>query len=424
MLLDNVHHRHLGKLIVELAATASNSRLHANMSVQQVFIWALYFDNFPHGHYGTIRQQIWSLLHFPFQLAIVGVVEGSQQLAMARYTIKNAFKVEEDIVNYCEVQQLDGAKLRDSLTYLLNYFELDSKIETKTFYKEAQSAIFKIGNMTGICTPEKAAEYMEDVERWPAEFVNVTSAISNGIYVGLGMKIPTKKLENGYEPLDVAIESWELVYMYYWACFCLLILILICFLFLIRRHRVDLFDFTSIISRFIVLGVGGALLGLYADKERLYYALATPMLLPICVILLFLVLVVDKLSAIWCNWRLKKSGEPYALEVEEHEHGHGSGHEAHTHGEVHERAPLQGHGHHDSVNLEEARKSAHYSMYSDVTPLTAANTEYNGGHHGYAMEPLMSPPLLSPDPTTPGLGAKPAGPGGYMPVSSGQNYGA
>jgi hypothetical protein len=61
----------------------------ASAYTQQVLIWALYFDNFPHGHYGTIRQQVWSVLHFPFQLAIVGVVEGSQQVALARYVIKN-----------------------------------------------------------------------------------------------------------------------------------------------------------------------------------------------------------------------------------------------------------------------------------------------------------------------------------------------
>jgi len=195
-------------------------------------------------------------------------------------------------------------------------------------------------------------------------------------------------------------------------------------LFLIRRHKADLFDFTSVISRTIVLGVGAALLGLIADKERLYAALGTPMLLPICVLLMFMVLCIDKLSAIWCNWRLKKSGQPYALEVEEHEHGHGHGHghDEHDHGSVHEVAPLRGHAHSGSVNLSDDRKTAHYSMYSDQTPLTATSTEYNNGQHGYAMEPLMSPPLLSPDPTMP-IG-KPAGPGGYMPVSTGQNYGA
>jgi hypothetical protein len=249
--------------------------------------------------------------------------------------------------------------------------------------------------------------------------------MSNGIYVGLGMKLPATKLEK-FEPLEIAIEGWELVYMYFWSCFCVLIICLIIFLLLIRRHKADLFDFTSIISRCLVLGVSGALLALFADKVRLFGALGTPALLPICVVLMFLILVSDKVSALWCNWRLKKSGQPYALEVEEHEHGHGGGHDEPTHGEVHEVTPLKGHGHSDSVNLEDARKSAHYSMYTDVTPMSAMSTEYSNGQEGYPMmsPPLVSPPLMSPDPTTPGLGAKPTGPGGYMPVSSGQNFGA
>ncbi|KAH8730458.1 bacterial low temperature requirement A protein-domain-containing protein [Phaeosphaeriaceae sp. PMI808] len=393
-----------------------------------VFIWALYFDNFPHGHYGTIRQQIWSLLHFPFQLAIVGVVEGSQQLALARYTIKNAAKVAEDIVKYCAVQNLDGVKLRTSLQKVLDYFELDSKLETLAWNEMAEDYIYKIGNMSGICAPAKASGY--ETGEWPEEFSMLNSAISNGAYVGLGMKIPISKLEK-HEPLEIALKGWKLVYMYYWSCFCALIACLIIFLFLIRRHKADLFDFTSIISRFLVLGIGAALLGLIADDDRLFNALSTPMLLPICVILLFLVMVSDKLSSIWCNWRLKKSGQPFALEVEEHEHGHGhDAHDEHDHGELHEATPLKGHGHHDSVNLEDARKSAHYSMYSDLTPTTETHTQYhNGQQHEYAMAsmmspPLMSPPLMSPDPTTPGFGAKPTGHGGYMPVSSGQNYGA
>lgn len=307
--------------------------------------------------------------------------------------------------------------------YLLDYFELDTKIETYNWFWVAEDSIYNIGNATGICSKANITSYLDSDDGWPMDFVNVDSAITNGMYLGLGIKLPVNKLED-YEPLEIAVDSWQLVYMYYWSCFCALIFCFIIFLILIRRHRADLFDFTSIISRCLVLGVGGALLAVIANKNRLHSVLGTPWLLPICVILLFLIMVVDKLSAIWCNWRVKKSGQPYALEVEEHEHGHG-GHED-KHGEVHEIQPLQGHGHHDSVNLEDARKSAHYSMYSDTTPLTAASTEYHGGQQGYAMQPvmsppLMSPPLMSPDPTTPGLGA-PTGQGGYMPVSSGQNY--
>lgn len=339
-------------------------------------------------------------------------------------------KIDADIITYCQVQNLDGPKLRDALLKLLYYFELDYKSETLQYNYDAAEAIYLIGNQTGICAPGMADTYMAEEGFWPNNIYYVSSNISNGLYVGLGMKLPVGKLKK-HEPLGIAVGSWKLVYMYFWSSFCALMLCLIIFLFLIRRHKVDLFDFTSVISRFLVLGVGGALLGLIADPVRLYGALGTPALLPICVVLLFLLLVSDKLSSVFCNWRLRKSGQPYAIEVEDH-HGHG-GHEEHTHGNIHEHVPLKGHAHHDSVDvhLADARKSAHYSMYSDTTPLTATSTGYDHGHgqRGYAMEPLMSPPmmsppLMSPDPTTPGLGAKPSGPGGYMPVSGGQNYGA
>lgn len=369
---------------------------------------------------------MWSILHFPFHLSIVGVVEGSQQLALARYTIKNSYKVTNKLIETCVTQNLNGSKLRDKLVELLEYFELDRKLETRSYFNQVSTAIYKIGNATNICSPTNATSYVKDEHNhWPDDFVTIDSGIANGVYVGLGMKLPIDKLEK-YQPIQVATQGWWLVYMYYWACFCAMMLCLIVFLLLIRRHKADLFDFTSVISRTIVLGVGAALLGLIADKERLYAALATPMLLPICVILMFLVLCIDKLSCVWCNWRLKKNGQPYALEVEEHEHGGHEHHDDHTpHGSVHEVEPLRGHGHHDSVNLEDARKTAHYSVYSDTAPLHHQTTEYHNGQQGYGMSPLMSPPLMSPDPTTPaGATAKPSGPGGYMPVSSGQNYGA
>lgn len=361
------------------------------------------------------------MLHFPFQLAIVGVVEGSQQLALARYVNKNAYKVTTSIIKYCQEEHLDGQKLQDKLMDLLDYFELDKKFETTGFFMYVEEAIWEIGNSTGICSPENSAEYSGTEGSWPDAFVMVDSGISNGMYTGLGMKLPVDKLDD-YTPLEVAVQGWRLVYMYFWSSFCLLIACLIIFLFLIRRHKADLFDFTSVIFRFLVLGVGGAMMALMAQNVRLYNALSSPALLPICVVLLFLILVVDKLSALWCNWRLKKSGQKYALEHDEHGH-HGHGHES-PHGEViHESAPAYGHVPHDSISgLEDLRKSARWSTHSDMTPLTGSTEYHSPGHQSYAMEPLMSPPLLSPDPTM--AQNKGPAPGGYMPVSSGQHYGA
>ncbi|KAF1831106.1 hypothetical protein BDW02DRAFT_532631 [Decorospora gaudefroyi] len=395
-----------------------------------VLLWALYFDNFPHGHYGTIRQQIWSLLHFPFQLAIVGVVEGSQQVALARYVTKNAEKVTQTLIKHCKIEHLEGQKLQDSLIHLLDYFELDTKFETWGYFDFAQAAIWNIGNSTGICSPENAADYtMANAEHdstWPEDFQSVEYYISNGMYTGLGMRLPVYKLEE-YSPLEVALKGWKLVYLYYWSAFCLIITCLIIFLFLIRRHQADLFDITSIITRCLTLGVGGGMLALMASDDTLYAIIQSPAILPICLLLLFLILVIDKLSTIWCNWRLKKSGKPFVVEYENrghhHDHSHG------PQGSVHKTGALHRHISNDPIaGLEDMRNAARWNAHpEDMRPLTARSTEYEP-RQGYAMEslvssPLSSPPRLSPHPV---VHQEYRGhvPGGYAPVSTGQSYGA
>ncbi|KAK7192472.1 hypothetical protein PSPO01_01180 [Paraphaeosphaeria sporulosa] len=385
-----------------------------------VLIWALYFDNFPHGHYGTIRQQVWSVLHFPFQLAIVGVVEGSQQVALARYVIKNWSKIDKAIDKYCLAENLDGSKLRDKLFELLDYWYFTSKTETQEFQYITEETIWQIGNTTNICSAANATEYI-NTGTIPTLFYNMSIDMFNGVYVGLGMKLPADKLEK-YTAAEIALKSWRLVYLYYRVSFCILMACSIAFLILIRRHRHDLFDFVSIGSRVMSLIIGAILCVMISNEVALYQFLGSPAVLPVCLCLIFLVLCFDKLSAVFCNWHLLKSGQPYAKEYEEH------GHHEHGHGDAHEHAAhASGHAHHDSTILDH-RKSAAWSIHpesEDTLPLTKhdahSSTEYYGTDHGgYPMEPLVSPPLLSPPPAT-GHGSAT---GGYMPVSNSQNYGA
>lgn len=381
-------------------------------------IWALYFDNFPHGHYGTIRQQIWSALHFPFQLAIVGVVEGSQQVALARYVLKNWEKIDTSIEKYCMIENLDGSKLRDKLMELLDYWYFTSKTETQPFQYITEKTIYQIGNTTNICSKANATDYLA-AGTIPTLFYNMSIDMFDGVYVGLGMKLPADKLEK-HTASEIALKSWKLVYLYYWVSFCILMACSLAFLVLIRRHRRDLFDFVSIGSRTLSLIIGAILCAMITNEVGLYQFLRSPAVLPVCLSLIFLVLCFDKLSAVFCNWHLLHSGERYAKEHEEHGHHEGHG-DAHEHAE-HASGSSHGTARHDK------RKSAAWSIRGesadeDTLPLTrnAASTEYYGAEQGsYPMAPMMSPPMLSPPATT----AHGATPGGYMPVSSSQNYGA
>ncbi|KAF2622619.1 hypothetical protein BU25DRAFT_462723 [Macroventuria anomochaeta] len=261
--------------------------------------------------------------------------------------------------------------------------------------------IENISDATGICSQQNTTTF--DSSAWPEDFWYIDNAIANSVYSGLGVRMPIKMLEAFIEPIDIAEKSWKLTYLYFWSCFWVLIISLIVFLFLIRRHKVDLSDSVSIIIRCLVLGAGAAALAVLANKQRLVNLLNLPAILPIAVVLLFTALCCDKLASLWCNWRLIKSGEPYALEFEK-EHHHG-GHE--EYGEVHMTGDKEhGNVHHGRPELKSHCKSAGWSIHADSVELSKEVTEYSSSHyrdstHGIEGVQTTPPQSPSPPPMTP-----------------------
>lgn len=331
---------------------------------------------------------------------------------MARYVLKTVAKGTVDLHRICHAH-LDGAKLRDELIKLAGYYKFDKKLETIDYYSEIMFHVENIGNTTGICSAANETSYNTNPSSWPVDFWYIDNAIHNGVYAGLGVKMPIAKLEALYDPFAIAEKSWWLVYMYFWTCFCALFLSLIGFLFLIRRHKVDLFDYVSVIVRSLVVGAGGAALCVLANKQRLVALLNSPAVLPMAVVLMFLVLSFDKLTSLWCNRRLIKSGEPYALEFEE-EHHHG-GHD--EHGAVHMTGD-ESHGniHHGRPELKSHRKSAGWSVHADAAELSKEASEYSPERHGDRetdLEAAKPPRSPSPPQVIPKQGSH-----GYMTVAT------
>lgn len=53
----------------------------------------LYFDWYNHAHFGSIRQQIWAILHFPLHLTLVLQVEGASQFIVWRKVAEVVLKI-------------------------------------------------------------------------------------------------------------------------------------------------------------------------------------------------------------------------------------------------------------------------------------------------------------------------------------------
>ena len=366
----------------------------------------IYFNNHPHGHFGTIKQQIWSALHFPIHLAIVGLVEGAQQVALARYIARGILKLEKSFVQYCFVDHLSGAKLTDKLAASINYLQLDKKLQSLIFLDELQDEIYLVGNTTGICakgvTGSSAADFPEALHLL---YVDTASAM----YSALGLVIPLDK-----DIIDTMFESWKLVYRYFWGAFMLLVACFLVVVVLVRTTRADFFDYNAIINRSVViLGALGLLL-LSVDKDVMYGIMETPLILPVSVLMIYGIVLCDRVGAWVANRRNRKSGVPLVGEHEDH--GHGGVAEVVAHG-----APSEG------------GTSKQSLVSTSVTPVGAGpghldhRTSYNPlgaamAVPSYHDQTYYPPPLMSPGE---GYPMQPMyNPGGYMPVqNTGMQYG-
>ncbi|KAK3373090.1 bacterial low temperature requirement A protein-domain-containing protein [Lasiosphaeria ovina] len=379
-------------------------------------LWMIYFDNHPHGHYGTIRQQIWSTLHFPIHLMIVGLVEGAQQIALARYTSRGITKLEKSFAQACFKDHLDGEKLSEKLFDAVEYFHLDKKLQGLIYMDEIDVGIWTVGNETGICGKTVTGSGFSD---FPDGLANVFYYTVSAIYSALGLILPLDR-----DPVEVMFESWKLVYRYFWAAFLVLTVCFLICMILIRRNKMDVFDWTTLFSRGTAIVISGVLLALSSNHDLMYGILEKDIILPTAVVLLYLIIVLDRFSAKIANWRNRRSGEPLTG-VGGHGHGHGGdeGHEGHDdhggHGDDHEKG--------DGISLSVMPVAAHRMSYN---PLGGAvmpayhDTDaplYGGPTVTYSQPPPGPGAMYAqqqPPPAMPVFSESTAyNPGGYMPVS-------
>ncbi|KAH7071980.1 bacterial low temperature requirement A protein-domain-containing protein [Paraphoma chrysanthemicola] len=95
-------------------------------------LWMLYFDQLSHDRFGTVRQQLWSLLHYPLHMAILLCVEGNTSLIVwnsAVQALKWIWSVEPR--NYAD----PGAGFNDTADLLSHLnrsmWAIDARFESK-----------------------------------------------------------------------------------------------------------------------------------------------------------------------------------------------------------------------------------------------------------------------------------------------------
>jgi len=168
------------------------------------------------------------------------------------------------------------------------------------------------------------------------------------------------------------------VYIYYWASMLVLVLVMTMLLYLIRKHRADVFEWISMISRAIVFVICALFLAVAASDDILYGMISTTALVPTVMGLLFLLNVLDRSGKVLANWRLNRTGEDYV--DESLEHGHASEDHAGS-GQSHHSGHVHGHKHvsSDYALLANDKKSNSDFSAHLLSPLQASTDAHQNG---------------------------------------------
>lgn len=325
----------------------------------------LYFDNHPHGHFGTIKQQIWSVLHFPLHLAIVGLVEGSQQVALALYMSNGARNLESTFAQYCFGDHLDGRELTAKLADTINYLGFDTKLASLIYLDEIQLDLEIVGNTSGICGPTVTGTGVDD---FPGNLFALYLRVVTAMYSSLGLSLPLN--ENA---LQVMFESWKLVYRYFWGAFLIFVGCSLIATVLIRVNKVDSFYLMSYINRGVVILVAAVFLAMSASKDIMYAIIETPIILPLTVGLLYIMILFDRLGAWLANRYNRRSGDPLTGGGHRHRQGFDEGDHAHAQG-----------GKERAGGPAAPLIASHPSRYHSYNPLGAAAMPSRYGIHSAA----------------------------------------
>lgn len=285
------------------------------MYVTKIAIRMLYFDKVPQYRFGVVKQQLWMALHLPFHLAILGVVEGSQQLAQARYIYYTTRLLIDNAYYACVGQHLDGQALATNLTKNIDYFKINESAQGGAALPLVWEQVYYLGNATGVCSEYNISRATgSDFRGVPLTFSAFFGRAIGAMFQSFNLDIPSEDKTPG---VQTALNSWLVVYTYFWSA---IILLLVCYTITALLAEADEVGHwrnpvrylgISVLARAAMIVLAAVLLGV-GLREGGYYVwiqvyVASSWVLPTVVLALWIICLSDRAEKMWMNRKTKKS---------------------------------------------------------------------------------------------------------------------
>lgn len=219
------------------------------------FLWMLYFDQVETERVGTLRQQIWTMVHFPFHVCVILVVEGQTQLSTWRKVLDLTGPYYAELIAANSTLQVN-----ETFNALYDKF-YESEIP-KPNITQWLADLDAVILTNGTATEEASAAASDAV-------VQILSSGFSYIAQNFGTEVPkeAKKTGDKAEELNAIYNVFTTVYLYFFIG-AGVALILLAALFWLGKRRKSRGEYLSIGLRGLV-GLGLALLSaMYVSLDK------------------------------------------------------------------------------------------------------------------------------------------------------------
>ncbi|CRK12442.1 hypothetical protein BN1708_010484 [Verticillium longisporum] len=191
--------------------------------------WMLYFDNPPECNFGSIRQQVWAVLHFPFHLGMIGIVEGSQQIILAWHVLRRFISFRKDVRVACIEQHLDGTALVRAITRALDKLKLADDSNGRDWLPRILDEVQTLGNTTDVCSLGRPGAGTSSL---PPAFDTLTRTLTTALADSVN---PSSSSSSSSAALPAQHPGYMAIYAYYWGSLSLALVFLALFILITRR---------------------------------------------------------------------------------------------------------------------------------------------------------------------------------------------
>ncbi|KAJ5316198.1 hypothetical protein N7476_006505 [Penicillium atrosanguineum] len=235
-------------------------------------LWQVYFDMTPRHRLGKLAQQIWTQLHFPFHVALILLLEGSQILALSLDVTLKLKYLKQTLSFICE----DPVPTHSSGVALIRSTITDMEIPFSRGATQEWTAISSIlDDLTHqpLCPESGTFSWIHTEDLFGDLLGNVTAALFSSMDITPSNKIDYNLLDN-QESLRIYMKLLAFVYVYFFIAASISMALFSAFPILSRRHTFRLHLILSTAVR-ILLAISLAGLVSLASHFSLAYAFMT-----------------------------------------------------------------------------------------------------------------------------------------------------